>query len=200
MFIHVHLYQLKRDSGTEGLQREHAENWCENRRANRSAMEGKTSLLKPENCEVGDEVLVYREPKSKYDASWRPGVVRAKGQYAYTLEGGSKVAPKNIKKLKQPGTQNRDFAFTIGDLAVDISTRKLVTINDWDPVNKVYTVTEMAVTENFEVNMGQSYTQAGPTLTAVPGGSECKVGGSEWRMPRSVSAWLRKNHKHLVPP
>jgi hypothetical protein len=79
-------------------QKAYADFWSEQREKNREQLTEKPSLKRVGEFKKGDDVLVFREARSKFDSCWRPAEISTKDQYGYVLTDGSRVAFHNVKR------------------------------------------------------------------------------------------------------
>jgi hypothetical protein len=190
-------------------QKKHASGWSEMREKNRQKLTDNKSKMRVCQFEPGEEVLVYRQPKSKLDVSWTVAKISHQDPHGYVLTDGSRVASHNVKQLNTDGGVGSESPLVdpkiihkIDELVVFKDPRGstiLGQVKNWNPIIQQYEVCELIVKDNYSVHIGAVANVAEAFVDLIPGGLEAKPGTGELRLSRPASAWLRRSHRHLLP-
>jgi hypothetical protein len=177
--------------------------WEGEKEKNREKMRSKGSLLKKSTFIAGDNVLVYKQPRSKFDTSWRKAVIKNTDGYGgYLLEDGTKVAGHNVKRNTESENvnfieENSNEIIECGQLIEkenlvvfeENGTKVLAVVDNWTPEHDRGEVTVVKINEDFTVWPVKTIDVAGVGLTKIRGKFDVKRG--QWSLPRSVTAELR---------
>jgi len=177
--------------------------WTEEREKNRNKLLSKKSPAKTQTVDVGQTVLVYKEPKTKLGEAWRIGQVASKDCYGVTLTDKTNHASNHVKPLPQPDDEVVE-TFVIGDLVLLQATAttaspELCQVHDYDPKTKSYKLKVVSVQDDYSLKAGVDKTSGREMLTKVQGKVEKRVNSSSLFLTRSATAWLRRHCGQLIP-